>query len=65
LLAIVHTGYIIACWLRAGVFEPVVMLPAVLASRIAYATGLSVGVIRWIGARRRPAKGPRPSPRWQ
>lgn len=47
-LAIVHTFFIIACWARAGVFEPVVMSPLILASRFAYMTGMSVGGIRWL-----------------
>lgn len=48
LLALVHAGYTILCWVRVGVLEPLVMLPAVLAARIAYAAGLVVGGIRWL-----------------
>lgn len=48
LLVLVHTGYTIVCWVRVGVLEPLVMLPAVLAARIAYAAGLVVGGIRWL-----------------
>ncbi|MFQ5668594.1 MAG: glycosyltransferase [Candidatus Binatia bacterium] len=55
-LAFAHTAYILGCWMRAGVFEPVLMLPAVLASRFAYAAGMAVGGIQWI--RRRDAAFP-------
>ncbi|HJR64555.1 MAG TPA: glycosyltransferase [Gemmatimonadaceae bacterium] len=55
-LALVHTVYIVAAWARVGVFEPVWMLPAVLASRFAYAAGMSVGGWRWL-RRRRHAHG--------
>jgi glycosyltransferase involved in cell wall biosynthesis len=47
-LAVASAGYIIGCWLRAGVIEPVLMAPAVLAARIAYSIGLAVGGVRWI-----------------
>jgi glycosyltransferase involved in cell wall biosynthesis len=47
-LALAHTAYTAWCWGRAGVFEPVAMLPAVLAARLVYAAGLAVGGIRWI-----------------
>jgi mycofactocin glycosyltransferase len=47
-LALASTGYILACWLRARMLEPVVMLPAVLAARLAYSTGLVAGGIRWM-----------------
>lgn len=65
LLAVAHTLFILLCWARAGVFEPILMLPAVFASRIAYVSGLSVGALRWMRARRQPGIGPRPRPRWQ
>ncbi|UCG85394.1 MAG: glycosyltransferase [Gemmatimonadota bacterium] len=51
-LAFAHTGYIIGCWVRAGVFEPVLMLPGLLLARLAYATGMTVGGIRWLRRRR-------------
>jgi glycosyltransferase involved in cell wall biosynthesis len=47
-LAVASTGYIVACWLRAGVAEPLFMLPAVLAARLAYSAGLAAGGLRWI-----------------
>jgi glycosyltransferase involved in cell wall biosynthesis len=47
-LALGSTAYIVGCWLRAGVLEPVLMLPAVLAARLAYSAGLVAGGIRWI-----------------
>jgi glycosyltransferase involved in cell wall biosynthesis len=47
-LAIASTGYIVGCWLRAGALEPLLMLPAVLAARVAYSIGLAAGGVRWI-----------------
>jgi glycosyltransferase involved in cell wall biosynthesis len=62
-LAFAHTAYILACWIRAGVFEPVLMLPAVLASRFAYAAGMAVGGIQWLRHRDATLEQ-RPRPRW-
>ena len=65
-LAVAHTAYIVGCWLRAGKAEPLLMLPAILASRIAYAAGMAVGGARWL--RRRGSSAPRsarPAPKWQ
>ncbi len=59
-LALVHTAYILGCWVRAGRFEPVLMAPAVLASRLAYSAGMAAGGVRWL--RRRAATY---QPRWQ
>jgi glycosyltransferase involved in cell wall biosynthesis len=47
-LALGSTMYILGCWVRARVLEPVFMLPAVLAARLAYSAGLVAGGIRWI-----------------
>jgi len=47
-LAIASAGYIVACWLRAGYFEPLLMFPCVLAARAAYSAGLVAGGIRWM-----------------
>jgi glycosyltransferase involved in cell wall biosynthesis len=47
-LALGSTAYILWCWVRAGVLEPVLMLPAVLAARLAWSAGLIAGGIRWI-----------------
>jgi hypothetical protein len=64
LLALAHTVFILACWVRGGRYEPVLMFPAVLASRFAYAFGMAAGGIQWI--RRSGAAEParRPRPRW-
>jgi glycosyltransferase involved in cell wall biosynthesis len=55
-LALAQAVYIIACWLRAGVSEPLLAFPAVLAARIAYAAGMMAGGIRWL--RHRHARTP-------
>lgn len=47
-LALGSTAYILACWIRVPVLEPVLMLPAVLAARLAYSAGLVSGGLRWI-----------------
>jgi hypothetical protein len=63
-LVLVHTCYILACWARARVYEPFVMLPAVLASRVAYVTGMVVGGVRWLRSDRGRSAPSRPRPRW-
>ena len=47
-LVFVHTVYILGCWMRVGVFEPVILLPMVLVSRIAYIAGMVIGGIQWL-----------------
>jgi glycosyltransferase involved in cell wall biosynthesis len=61
-LAAVTTGYIAWCWIRAGVFEPVLMLPAVAAARVAYSAGLVAGGARWM---RFGAGATEVRPRWE
>jgi glycosyltransferase involved in cell wall biosynthesis len=61
-LAFGSTGYILLCWLRAGVLEPLAMGPAVLAARLAYSAGLMAGGVRWI--RFGPAAA-EARPRWE
>lgn len=62
LLVPAHTAYIVALWLRAGVAEPLVMLPCILVSRVAYVAGLVVGGWRWMreGAEWGGPEGPDP-----
>jgi glycosyltransferase involved in cell wall biosynthesis len=62
-LALVHTGFILACWVKAGIFEPLLMTPGILLSRLAYSAGMAVGGIRWL--RRRKVTGAALGPRWQ
>jgi GT2 family glycosyltransferase len=61
-LALGTAGYIVACWLRAGVFEPLLMLPYVVAARVAYSAGLVAGGIRWMRFGRTAAEA---RPRWE
>lgn len=65
LLAVAHTIYILGCWVRAGRFEPAIMLPVIFLSRFAYALGVAMGGIQWIRYRRSPLTGQRPRPRWR
>jgi Glycosyl transferase family 2 len=64
LVALAHTAYILACWARVGRYEPLLMLPAVLASRVAYAFGMAAGGVQWIRRRDDAETGQRPRPRW-
>ena len=61
-LAVGTTVYIMGCWARAGVFEPLLMLPAVLAARLAYSAGLVAGGVRWM---RHGAAAAEVRPRWE
>lgn len=47
-LALAHTAYICACWIRAGVLEPLLMVPAIAFSRMAYAAGMVAGGFWWL-----------------
>ena len=47
-IALGTTAYILGSWARAGVMEPLLLLPAVLAARLAYSAGLVAGGVRWI-----------------
>jgi glycosyltransferase involved in cell wall biosynthesis len=61
-LALASTAYILWCWIRAGRFEPLLMLPAILAARLAYSAGLVAGGIRWM---RFGAEAAEARPRWE
>jgi glycosyltransferase involved in cell wall biosynthesis len=63
-LVVAHTVYIVGCWARAGVLEPLVMAPLVLASRCAYVAGMVVGGLRWL-AGGRGGDRMRVAPRWR
>lgn len=62
-IAVAQSAYILACWLRAGRLEPLLMLPAVVAARLAYAAGMTAGGVRWLRGRGGPAVERRP--RWE
>jgi hypothetical protein len=59
------TAHIVASWARVGVFEPILMTPIILLSRVAYVAGIVVGGLRWLRARSSHCSRGRPSPRWQ
>jgi glycosyltransferase involved in cell wall biosynthesis len=61
-IALATTAYILGCWARARVLEPLLLLPAVLAARLAYSAGLVAGGIRWI---RHGEAAPPLRPRWE
>ena len=60
--AFLSTVYILGCWLSARVFEPLLMLPALLAARLAYSAGLVTGGLRWIA---HGGSAPAMRPRWE
>lgn len=64
LIVVAHTVYLLACWVREGWFEPMIVLPVILLSRFAYTLGMSVGGIQWIRHRHMPIPGKRSRPRW-
>lgn len=64
-LAFAHTAYILGCWLRAGVLEPLLMSPLILASRLAYVAGMTVGGLRWLRSGRGGSDSVRVAPRWR
>jgi glycosyltransferase involved in cell wall biosynthesis len=65
LLALGHTAFILGCWMRAAILEPLWMSPAILVSRIAYVGGMSVGALRWMRAVREGPGRQRIRPRWK
>jgi GT2 family glycosyltransferase len=68
-LALAHTVHTLACWLRLGVREPLLQLPAIAAARLAYAAGSTVGGLRWLARRGKSSAGisavPAAAPRWR
>ncbi|MEO7986586.1 MAG: glycosyltransferase [Gemmatimonadales bacterium] len=61
-LAAVSAIYIVGCWVRAGILEPVLAFPIVLAARLAYSAGLIAGGVRWM---RYGAMAPEIRARWE
>lgn len=51
-MAFAHTAYALLNWVRAGVFEPLWMLPGILLAHLSYAVGATAGGIRWLRSRR-------------
>lgn len=62
-LAFVSTAYILGCWAKARMFEPLLMSPAILLARLAYAGGMASGGLYWL---RKPEERDREHrPRWE
>jgi glycosyltransferase involved in cell wall biosynthesis len=62
-LAFVSTAYIIGCWAKARMFEPIAMLPALLLARLSYSVGMAEGGLHWV---RKPEERDREHrPRWE
>ena len=61
-LAAVTAIYIVGCWVRVGVLEPLLAFPIVLAARLAYSAGLIAGGVRWM---RYGAMAPEIRARWE
>ena len=62
-LAPLHAAYTVACWLRAGVLEPLRFLPGILAAKVAYGVGFAEGGLQWLS--RREQGGAELRPRWR
>ncbi len=58
----VHAAYIVACWIRVGVWEPLWLSPMVLLVRTVYGLGMCVGTLRYMAVND-PAAERRP--RWE
>lgn len=63
-MIVASTPYVIGCWLRAGVLEPLAMFPLVFLARCAHGLGMMVGGVRWLAARRSGQKFSG-RPRWE
>jgi mycofactocin glycosyltransferase len=61
-LAVASAMYIVACWARAGILEPLMVFPVVLAARLAYSVGLIAGGVRWM---RHGDMAPEARARWE
>lgn len=62
-LAPIQAAYIIGCWLRVGISEPLLTFPAVLAARTAYGIGMMAGGRRWLHEKKAGSPS-RARPRW-
>jgi len=62
-LAFVSTAYILGCWIKARMFEPLLMSPAVLLARLAYAGGMAAGGLYWL--RKPEDRDEEHRPRWE
>lgn len=58
-LALPSAAYIVGCWLSLGIWEPLLLSPLLLAARIAYGVGMTVGGARWLRRRGRGSSGRR------
>ncbi|MBA2564268.1 MAG: glycosyltransferase family 2 protein [Gemmatimonadetes bacterium] len=56
--AVAQAVYIVACWVRVGRLEPLLLAPGIFASRLAWATGMTVGGLRWLVRSRGPGALP-------
>lgn len=57
--ALLQTFYILGCWVKVGRFEPLLLFPLVLVSRVAYAAGLTAGGAEYLYRRGRPHRSSR------
>lgn len=60
-MALPLSFYIVITWARAGVLEPILWWPAILASRVSWALGLMIGGARWLTTGSEPEPIPDPS----
>jgi glycosyltransferase involved in cell wall biosynthesis len=62
-LALASTAYILGCWIKARMFEPVLMAPAMLLARLAYSAGMAAGGLFWL--RKPEERAFEHRPRWE
>lgn len=62
-LSLASAPYVLYCWLRAGIWEPLWLAPMILAARAAYGAGMIMGGIGWLRRRGTADSGQRP--RWE
>lgn len=62
-LAFASTAYIVGCWIKGRMFEPIVMSPAMLLARLAYSGGMASGGLYWL--RKPEERNLEHRPRWE
>lgn len=62
-LAFLSAAYIVGCWIKARMLEPIVMSPAILLARLAYAGGMAAGGLYWL--RKPEERDKEHRPRWE
>lgn len=62
-LAFASTAYILGCWVKGRMFEPLLMSPAMLLARLTYSAGMAEGGLHWL--RKPEERALEHRPRWE